>query len=66
MNGAGTGLVAGVVADSDPVAEGQERRDKAAILTLRYAGTPIGTVCGAVQPVKAAVPFGTPSPVGPS
>ena len=51
---------AGVVADSDPVAEDNECRNKAAAV-LRAVNT-----ANSAQPVNAAVPFGVPSPDGPS
>ena len=55
---------AGIVADSDAVAEDNECRNKPP--SSARCLHPTGLLHSAVQPVKAAVPFGTPRPVGPS
>jgi hypothetical protein len=57
---------AGTVADSDPVAENQERRNNAAVVIRVMRLRPARLLHREVQPVNAAVPFGTPSPDGPS
>jgi hypothetical protein len=56
---------AGAVADSDPVAEDKSAAAKRPPSSARCI-QPTGLPHSAVQPVKAAVPFGTPRPVGPS